>query len=755
MKNTVKKLFRRFSFDPNVKFIICLIAVIVVISIFLLSYNTVGKTYVYSIGDIAREDIRCPNDIQFIIQSETDMEKKRIAEMVPLVFDKDQSILLKKLREIEQLFTYVTAVLDENPPQRNEDRTFQLISLKDRMPSYLHYDDIVLWDLLKTDNPEKLRRIINRIMIFIYDRGILEAPYDNPLNINNKNITIRTINISEDINEISRTLSDLQILEDVNKNLYNTCYSVAPNKSKAIIGSIYKIVEANIKPNLTFNLEETIRRIDEKTKSVKPITGLLKKGQMLAREGDTITTEKWDNIKILNKYMAKTNISYIIGVLIFLLVIIFLSSYFILEAYTEPIQDHSTPIIVFTQVLFFILYTFLISTINDIQNSDYIFALFLPIPMITMTIATLFSDRFIAVLTGIYIIFFSFIISSGAFSTVILAFSSCILGIIVIRNVEKRTDFLLGGIIIGFINAIVVLSIGLIEEFTLYNILKNIGVSIASGLINAILAMGIFPFYESLFGLTTRFRLLELSDLNAKIFKKMLIRAPGTYNHSLIVANMAESACEAIGADPILARVGGYYHDIGKLSEAKYYVENKASEDLPNLSPHEYSKLIISHVRKGVDLAIENNLPESVIDFIREHHGTSTMTYFYHQALENAESKGQSETVDKKDFEYPGPKPSNRETAIVMIADSVEAASRSIQEPNAIKLEGLVKKIIYNKLNEGELDNSDLHMSDLNLINKAILRVLNGVFHTRMEYPEDEEIKKLEDKVLKNNSDED
>jgi hypothetical protein len=214
---------------------------------------------------------------------------------------------------------------------------------------------------------------------------------------------------------------------------------------------------------------------------------------------------------------------------------------------------------------------------------------------------------------------------------------------------------------------------------------------------------------------------------------------------------MAEAACEAIGADPILARVGGYYHDIGKIKNAKYYVENKTTSKEYDLSPEEYSKLIISHVQDGVELARENNLPESVIDFIREHHGTSTMTFFYHQALEQAEAgNGGGKKINKENFEYPGPKPGSRETATVMIADSVEAASRTLQEPTYIKLEGLVKKIIYNKLNDGELENSGLTMSDLNQIQISILRVLNGVFHTRIEYPEEEELKKLEEKVLNN-----
>ncbi len=211
---------------------------------------------------------------------------------------------------------------------------------------------------------------------------------------------------------------------------------------------------------------------------------------------------------------------------------------------------------------------------------------------------------------------------------------------------------------------------------------------------------------------------------------------------------MAEAACKDIGANYLLARVGGYYHDIGKIPDAGIYIENKVTdESVKSLTPAEYSRLIISHVEKGVELAHKNKLPSQIIDFVREHHGKTTMTYFYHQALESSEAAGNGGAIDKSDFQYPGPRPRSRESAIVMLADSVEAASRSLQEPTYVKLESLVKKIIYNKLNEDELEHSDLTMQNLNKIQRAFMRVLNGIFHTRIEYPEKEEIERLEQRA--------
>jgi cyclic-di-AMP phosphodiesterase PgpH len=754
MNREIKKKYRQFIEEPNFRFITYLIIIVIAVSTVLLSVNVVDTTYNYSIGDIATEDIKTVRDVQYENEPETEMAKKRLIETIPLVFDKDQSILVSSLKKTDRLFIFVNKVLSENPPTRSEDRTFQLIALKDILPKDLSYDDRTLWNVLKTDNTDSLKRTITRILIFIYDRGILDKTFGNPLETNNENITIRTINISENTGEKSARIEEIQTLEKIIKELRNICYSISANKSREQVNAIHEIVYAELKPNLKYNSEETRRRIDEKIKTFKPVMSVLKKGQMIAREGDTITTESLNNIKILNKNISSTNISYTIGVLLLLLTITFISIFFSDDSMNKNIHNKKIPIITFSIVIFFIIYTFAITRAININDSNLIFGLLLPIPFVTMTITALFNDRFIAMLVSIFVIFFSFIISLTALPTMIIASSSTILGIIIVRNIEKRTDFLRGGFTIGLINSIIVISIGLMEEYSANVIFKNIQLAIAHGLINSILVMGIFPIYENLFGVTTRFKLLELSDLNAKIFKRMLIKAPGTYNHSLMVAHMAEAACETIGANPILARVGAYYHDIGKVNKANFYAENKGNVNIgTDLSPEDYTRLIISHVETGVELAKENKLPDSIIDFIKEHHGTSVMTYFYHQALEIAEDTGET-SINKKDFKYPGPKPQSRETAVVMIADSVEAASRSLQEPSSIKLEGLVKKIIYNKLNEGELEDSGLNISDLRLIQMAVLRVLNGLFHTRIEYPKDEEISKLEEKVLNTEKDE-
>ncbi|MDI9425246.1 MAG: HDIG domain-containing protein [Spirochaetota bacterium] len=733
--------------NRNVRLSLFLILGIIVISTALLSINVVGKTHNYGIGDIAREDVRVPSDIIFEIESETRAEKGRVAESVPLVFDRDHSVLIESLRYVDVLFDCIDITLHEIPPTGSEDRTFQLITLKAKLPKFPQYDDRALYELLRSQHTPEKRQDIKKTIIHILDNGVMPAPYSNPLSIANRNAIVRVINSPQPADETSRGLEDLKTLAEVYSEIPAVSGALAQRRNREDLAMVVSIVRTLLKPNLFFNGEETKRRIEEAVRNAKPVTGVLKKGQTIVREGDTITTETLNKINILNTYASSTRINYILGVLLLQASFLFVFGYFLLEYHSRLLPDRKAPMIIFSIVVVFIIYTFFLSRTDNILNSSIIFALYLPISAVTMIVATLFNI-FIAIIIGLYLIFFSFVVSNGSLVVIVTAFSSAILGVFVLSNVERRTDFLRGGLILGLINSVVVIGVCLMEDYSIYDTLRNIELSLANGIINSILVLGVFPLFENLFGITTKFNLLELSDLNAPIFRRMLIKAPGTYNHSLMVANMAEAACKDIGANYLLARVGGYYHDIGKIEDAGVYIENKITDKRArSLAPAEYSRLIISHVEKGLALARKNRLPEQVEGFIREHHGTTMMTYFYHQALEEADTSGDAGVISRADFQYPGPKPQSRETAVVMLADAVEAASRSLQDPTTVKLESLVKKIIYNKLNDDEFEYSDLTMSDLNKIQRAFMRILNGIFHTRIEYPDNEEVQKLEEKV--------
>ena len=290
------------------------------------------------------------------------------------------------------------------------------------------------------------------------------------------------------------------------------------------------------------------------------------------------------------------------------------------------------------------------------------------------------------------------------------------------------------------------ISLGLVGQNSDLIIHSYLG--LLSGVLASIVAIGALPYLESVFKITSPIRLLELSNPNHPLLRRLMLEAPGTYHHSILVGNLAEAAAEAVGADGLLARVGSHYHDIGKLRRPYFFVENQVGKDNPHdkMAPSLSTLIITSHVKDGIELANEFKLPDVVTQFIAQHHGTDLVRFFYHRACESSDDDSISET----DYRYPGPKPQGREVAIVSLADAAEAAVRSISRPNPGKIEGLVRKIIKDRLNSGELDESDLTFQDMDRIATAFTKVIMGMFHSRVEYPEQITKEEIEGKRAKN-----
>lgn len=714
---------------------------VLAVSSTLLSISLMGGMYKYSVGDISGESIRVPWEIVYPIEMETEQEKRFAEENVPPVFDNDSFVAAERMRMVHILFNAVETVLTSGRESTRED---QLTVLGEMLPPSLRVDKRILFAVLNYSSINELRQILVGMIGDLYEKGVLDNQSVLPEFVAEKTIIVRTqTDVSSGVEE-KRQFGELMPESMLKTNLSVISLRYTAELPKDQQWALYVIAKSIIKPNIHYNAEETKRRVKAASDGVKQVMGLLKKGEVIVREGDPITIDAYKKIQVINKYTSSVRINYVAGVTLLQVVFFLVFLAYMSMHYQRLIPDSKTPVFITLLLIFFMGYSFYIHSSVDGLTDSVIFSLLLPIPFVALTISILYGTSLSFIISS-FMIFFCFTLSGGDFSTLGVAVSSSLLSIFGTKDLEKRTDFLRSGLMIGIVNALVVFALGLMVEQSFHLIRTNIEVAIASGVLNAVVVIGFFPVFENAFGITTIFKLHELSDLNAPIFKKMLIRAPGTYNHSIMVANLAEAACREIDADYLLARVGGYYHDIGKIDNAGIFIENKKNpNEKPDMSSYEYSKLIISHVTKGIELARKAKIPEGVIDFIREHHGDSMMTFFYHQALEKAQDNGSFETVHRSDYQYPGPKPHTKETAIVMIADAIEAASRSIHEPSYVKLETLVKKIIYNRLNEGDLEHSDLTMEDLNGIQRAFLQVLNGIFHTRLEYPENSEIQKLE-----------
>ncbi|MDD5661364.1 MAG: HDIG domain-containing protein [Candidatus Omnitrophica bacterium] len=310
---------------------------------------------------------------------------------------------------------------------------------------------------------------------------------------------------------------------------------------------------------------------------------------------------------------------------------------------------------------------------------------------------------------------------------IFMASSTC--AILLVNGARKRSKVIRAGAIAGILQ---LLSLILLENFMIFAPQRYM-VLLINGLLSGVVALGILPLFEYILQTVTNISLLELADLNHPVLQRMILEAPGTYHHSLIVGNLSDTACTAVGANGLLARIGAYYHDIGKLHKPEYFIENQdiKKNRHDDLSPTMSKLIIMNHIKEGLELAKKYSLSPALWDFIRYHHGNSLVYYFYRRALEG---KVEDEEITEEGFRYPGPKPNTKETAIVLLADSVEAATRSLKEPTPDKIEEMVRKVINNKFIDGQLDECELTLKDIEKISGVFIKILSGIYHSRVTY---------------------
>ncbi|WP_339292835.1 HDIG domain-containing metalloprotein [Paenibacillus sp. FSL W8-0187] len=320
------------------------------------------------------------------------------------------------------------------------------------------------------------------------------------------------------------------------------------------------------------------------------------------------------------------------------------------------------------------------------------------------------------------------------------AVTSCV-AIFSIHRASQRSTMLKGGIMASLFGSLIVFIMLLLnnDTWTTSETLYSIGFAIAGGLLTAILVIGLMPFFEVTFGILSALKLVELSNPNHPLLRKLLTETPGTYHHSVMVGNLSEAAAEAIGANGLLCRVGSYYHDIGKTKRPIYFIENQNNMENPHdsIEPKLSKSIIVAHARDGVEMLKEYKLPKPIRDIAEQHHGTTFLHYFYHKAVRQAEEQGIDPDFTEDDFRYPGPKAQSKESAIVGIADSVEAAVRSLRKPTVEQVESMIEKIIKGRLDDHQFNDCDLTMKELDIIAKTLKETVMGIFHSRIEYPED------------------
>jgi len=357
---------------------------------------------------------------------------------------------------------------------------------------------------------------------------------------------------------------------------------------------------------------------------------------------------------------------------------------------------------------------------------------FIPFGIIPMLAAILFGDLVISFLLTVASAVAISYLAKEPNCTGILFLISGMLSSLLVFGARRRNTIINAGIIVGIAQA---LSLFLLQNFSILKP-ENYLILFLNGIASGIIVVGILPIFELLFKTVTNITLLELADFNNPILNRLMIEAPGTYHHSLIVGNLSEAACRAVGANSLLARIGAYYHDIGKLQKPDYFTENQVLKSNVHeaLAPNMSKLVIMNHVKEGVELAKKSHLNHRLIDFIQQHHGKSLVYYFYKRALENSDAE---QEVGEEGFRYPGPKPNSKETAVVLLADSVEAATRALKDPTLAKIAENVHKIINNKFIDGQLDECELTLKDIETISTVFIHILSGIYHSRVNYPEE------------------
>jgi len=385
-------------------------------------------------------------------------------------------------------------------------------------------------------------------------------------------------------------------------------------------------------------------------------------------------------------------------------------------------------------ILFSILMIGVVIVLEIVMSQRMLSGYLVPITIASMLVTIAFDLE-----TGLFLTFATAmlmgILSGFKMDIAFVAIVAGTVAAFAVRKVRHRHEFYRAIFYLAIIYFGVVYIIESLKLTPAPDLWRHVGFAVINGFLSPILTIGLLPLFETTFRLTTDITLLELSDLNRPLLKRLAMEAPGTYHHSIMIGTLAEEAAKSINANSLLARVGSYYHDIGKMLKPEYFVENQAGgrNRHENLAPSMSALILEAHVREGKELAEKNGLPDCIIEFITGHHGTTVMSYFYEKAKEQ-----DGEKVDVNEFRYPGPKPRSREVAIVMLADSVEAASRTLDDPKPSRIKSLVHRIISAKFESGELDDCDITMRELHLIEDAFVRVLTGIFHRRVAYPEAE-----------------
>ena len=672
---------KTFDIFKDYKKIILYIITFIVLYCTLMT-GIITRKYDLKVGDIPKSDIKAHREI--IDESATEARKKEAEEKVDKQYSLRTDVQKQSEEKIKGFFSSVEKVLAQDKPEEEKAK------LIPRAPFKITDAQA---NKIASMNDQGIKKLENVCI------DALNKAYEAPIEDGNE----------QDLKEAKKEYTDFISSSDLS------------DSEKAIALNFVNVVE----PNFFYDKEKTDELIKETLKQVPPV--MIKKNQLVVSEGEPVTAHQLELLGTLGLLSDSASALYIYIALGVLVIIVMYLQYGYIHKYYPAINKEFSKIVMISILNVFPV---ILARLFGMM-SNYI----IPLACMPMLITLLLNYKISLVFSMLNVILIGGAVGFNP-NIIILAILNVVLGGTLLRKMQQRNDILYSSITVAVLSSILTFSVGTLTTNNFMEILADSTFAAAGAILSGILTIGVLPFFESTFDIVTNAKLLELSNPNNPLLKKLLMEAPGTYHHSILVANLAELAAEQVGGNPLLARIGAYYHDVGKTKRPYFFRENQFGKKNPHdrLKPEVSSKIIISHVKDGSELAKEYNLPKTIHDFIVTHHGETLVKYFYLTVKNNSENPDE---VKEEDFKYPGPKPMSKEQGIVMLADSTEAAVRSINEPTEEKIEKMVNNIIDDKLATGQLDNCDLTLRDISKIKKCFLKALNGIHHERIEYPDD------------------
>lgn len=700
MQKKVKKISDYIGFRY---FLLIVLALTGLVQFLFMQSNMQEHTYKVEELQLAPETIRSPKTI--VDEGKTEQDRLAAAEQVEPVYTFNESMAKNQAAMIDSFFGYVIDTLTNS--KKDDTLDDKLAQLKKRLSSI----DQKQFPFRFTDEQLKLL-LSQQVTDLEASRELLAKTVEQTLTK-----AIREDDIASIQSRIEQTVR---------------MQSVFPAE---LVNIIVVMARSSIVETETYNKDMTEAR-RQQAKNLVEETRILQ-GQIIVQEGERVTKDIYRQLELLGLLNDESNIRISIGLSVMtILQMGVLYMLFNQWNATNARKQNAVTMVFFVYVLGLAILKIL-SFVAD-EFTVHIAFLF-PTALVAMLLRLLINEK-VALITSVLMAATAGVMMNTQYGAIMNAeivlyvlFGS-VTALLYLRTGEKTSHVLKACALVSAMNAAYIFFYIIMTQttYTVEELVFYASAAVVSGMLSGMLTLGLLPFFESGFGILSTLRLIELSNPNHPLLKKILTETPGTYHHSIMVANLAETACEAIGADGLLARVGCYYHDIGKTKLPGYFIENQMGTNPHDaLPPDESARIIIEHTTYGAQLLAEHKMPQEIIDIALQHHGTSELKFFVHKAKELGIE------IEDGQFRYPGPKPQTKEAAIISVADSVEAAVRSLKDPTPEKIRGLIQSITKDRLLDHQFDECDISLKELKLMEMAFCETLNGIFHSRIEYPKD------------------